>query len=306
MDMSLFEKWFTRHFLRYAPPIRPLLLLMDGHSSHYSPVAVKLAAEENVILFAFPPNTTHLSQPLDKWVFGPLKVAWRRVCHTYLSENPGIVVTRRVFSQLLNSAWHDSMTSKNIIAGFRTTGVYPTDRYAITLLGETKMGGKSSFKTRLSFIPFYTPRKSTTSSTQLHEKDVHPKCRPEDSLSSSEEDHSTPLRPNPALGKFLKNPSTPPLKQHVKSEVCTARVLTSLENLKLLEEKQRAKEEKQKAKEEKQKAREEKKRAKQKEKEEKKNAAEKRQRSKEADKSKRAKRRSVTQQQKSDGKSPFV
>ena len=132
-----------------------------------------------------------------------------------------------------------------------------------------------------------------------------PKCHPEDSLSSSEEDHSTPLRPNPALGKFLKNPSTPPLKQHVKSEVCTARVLTSLENLKLLEEKQRAKEEKQKAKEEKQKAREEKKRAKQKKKE-KKNAAEKRQRSKEADKSKRAKRRSVTQQQKSDGKSPFV
>ena len=282
-------------FAMPPPPIRPLLLLMDSHSSHYSPLAVKLAAEENVILFALPPNTTHLSQPLDKGVFGPLKVAWRCVCHTYISENPGIVVTRRVFSQLLNSAWHDSMTSKNIIAGFRTTGVYPTDRYAITLPGETKMGGggggggKSSFKTKLSFIPFYTPRKSTTSSTQLHEKDVHPKCHPEDSLLSSEEDHNTPLRPNPALGKFLKNPSTPPLKQHVKSEVCAARVLTSLENLKLLEEKQRAKEEKQKAKEEKQKAREEKKRAKQKEKEEEKNAAEKHQRSKEADKSKELK-----------------
>ena len=113
---------------------------MDGHSSHYSPVALKMAAEDNVILFALPPNTTHLSQPLDKGVFGPLKVAWRRVCHTYLSENPGIVVTRCVFSQLLNSVWHDSMTSKNIIAGFRTTGVYPTDRYAITLPGETKKG----------------------------------------------------------------------------------------------------------------------------------------------------------------------
>ena len=49
--------------------------------------------------------------------------------------------THRVFSQLLNSAWHDSMTSKkNIIAGFHTTGVYPTDRYAIILPGETKIG----------------------------------------------------------------------------------------------------------------------------------------------------------------------
>ena len=46
MDMSLFEKWFTRHFLRYAPSVRPLLLLLDGHSSHYSPVEVKMTAEE--------------------------------------------------------------------------------------------------------------------------------------------------------------------------------------------------------------------------------------------------------------------
>ena len=257
MDMSLFEKWFTRHFLRYAPSVRPLLLLLDGHSSHYSPVAVKMAAEENIILFTLPPNTTHLSQPLDKGVFGPLKVAWRRVCHTYLSENPGIVVTRCVFSQLLNSAWQDSMTSKNIIAGFRTTGVYPTDRYAITLPGETKMEKESSHKTRLSFIPFYTPKKSATSSTQLNERGIHPKCHTEDPLSSSEEDSNTPLRTNPALGKFLHYPSAAPLKKHIKPEVCTATVLTSLENLKLLEEKQRAKEEKQKAKEEKQKAREE-------------------------------------------------
>ena len=126
MDMSLFEKWFIWHFLWYAPAVRPLLLLLDGHSSHYSPAALKMAAEENIILFALPPNTTHYSQPLDKGVFGPLKIAWRRVCHTYLSENPGVVVTRCVFSQLFNSAWQDSMTSKNIIAGFCTTGVYPT------------------------------------------------------------------------------------------------------------------------------------------------------------------------------------
>ena len=192
MDMSLFEKWFRRHFHRYAPPIQPLLLLMDGHSSHYSSACC--SKDGNVILFALPPNTTHLSQPLDKGVFGPLKVAWLCVCHTYLSENPGIVVTRHVFSQLLNSAWHDSMTSKNIIAGFCTTGIYPTDRYAITLPGETKkIGEKSSCKTRLSFILFYTPRKSATSSTQLHEKDVHSKCHPEDSSSSSEEDCTAPL-----------------------------------------------------------------------------------------------------------------
>ena len=36
MDQDLFGHWFN-NFLKYAPPIRPLLLLLDGHSSHYCP-----------------------------------------------------------------------------------------------------------------------------------------------------------------------------------------------------------------------------------------------------------------------------
>ena len=62
MDMSLFEQWFSKHFLHHVPSVRPLLH-MDGHSSHYSPLAVNMAAEEEIILFALPSNTTHLSQP---------------------------------------------------------------------------------------------------------------------------------------------------------------------------------------------------------------------------------------------------
>ena len=40
IDGELFEMWFSRHFLAHAPPI---LLLMDGHSSHYQP------AEEGIM-----------------------------------------------------------------------------------------------------------------------------------------------------------------------------------------------------------------------------------------------------------------
>ena len=36
MDSVLFEEWFTSHFLVHAPSIRPLLLLLDGHASHYN------------------------------------------------------------------------------------------------------------------------------------------------------------------------------------------------------------------------------------------------------------------------------
>ena len=68
---DLFYHWFNNHFLLYAPKSRPLLLLMDGHSSHYCPEAIWIAAKEKVILYTLPPNTTHLTQPLDKGNFGP-------------------------------------------------------------------------------------------------------------------------------------------------------------------------------------------------------------------------------------------
>ena len=54
IDQELFEKWFSHHFLRYAPVTRPLLLIMDGHSSHYHPYTIHKAAEEEVILHQTP------------------------------------------------------------------------------------------------------------------------------------------------------------------------------------------------------------------------------------------------------------
>ena len=41
----LFEGWLIDHFLKYAVPGRPLLLLLDGHSTHYQPEVVCFAKE---------------------------------------------------------------------------------------------------------------------------------------------------------------------------------------------------------------------------------------------------------------------
>ena len=73
MDSDIFENWFTHHFLAHIPSTRPILLLLDGHSTHYNPAFIKKAAHEKVIVFCLPPNITHLTQPLDMGIFGPLK-----------------------------------------------------------------------------------------------------------------------------------------------------------------------------------------------------------------------------------------
>ena len=37
IDCELFDVWFNNHFLRYIPSARPVLLLLDGHSSYFCP-----------------------------------------------------------------------------------------------------------------------------------------------------------------------------------------------------------------------------------------------------------------------------
>ena len=77
INKEIFSDWFTFHFLRYAPPARPLLILMDSHSSHFTPDFIHRAANEEIIVMCLPPNSTHCIQPLDKGAFSSLKQAWR-------------------------------------------------------------------------------------------------------------------------------------------------------------------------------------------------------------------------------------
>ena len=86
INTELFEAWLSELFLQFAVSARPLLLLLDGHSTHYQPQTVRLAKEHDVLLLCFPPHTTHESQPLDCGVFGPLKSQWSNVCHSFFSE----------------------------------------------------------------------------------------------------------------------------------------------------------------------------------------------------------------------------
>ena len=294
IDHELFDVWFNNHFLCYIPSARPVLLLLDGHSSHYCPDTIRVAAQHKIIVFALPPNTTHISQPMDKGCFGPLKEAWKHVCHQYLTTNPGQVVTRYEFSQLFSKAWMSSMTIPNVLAGFRVTGIYPLDREAI--LGPISDVSPLTEETGLSFIPMISPavrrftsRRDVTPDSEAREQDFGDRelalfeywYNEELDVSDNDryntwlaENHpSSPaashvwMRPLQSTGisELLSYPTPPSQVPTLKPKSC-GRVLTSHENLLLLEENKLAKEEKQREKEAKKRAREEKKRIKEAEK----------------------------------------
>ena len=110
INQELFQIWFMKHFLSYVPSTRPLLLLLDGHSSHYCPEVIRMVSENQIIVFTLPPHTTHLTQPLDKSAFGSLKECWKQVCHKFLIGNSGKVITRYDVCSLLSEAWSQAMT----------------------------------------------------------------------------------------------------------------------------------------------------------------------------------------------------
>ncbi len=181
IDSELFAEWFERHFLVYAPSGRPLLLLLDGHSSHFSPQFIRSAAEKGVIVFLLPPNTTHVAQPMDSTCFQVLKHRWDEECNSYMSKNPGKVVTIYQFSELFAAAWRTAMSPSNVLSSFRATGVYPVNRSAIEIPGEKKKASTPmaaiAKNNGISYLPLYSPapRKhhTTVSVLEFTENEVH-------------------------------------------------------------------------------------------------------------------------------------
>jgi len=49
------------------------LLLLDGYGSHHTREFLQYAEEHKIQVFALPPHTTHILQPLDVGCFQPLK-----------------------------------------------------------------------------------------------------------------------------------------------------------------------------------------------------------------------------------------
>ena len=125
IDQELFHFWMTEHFLNHAVAARPLLLLLDGHSSHFKLETIRFAQEHGIVVFCLPPHTTNECQPLDCSFFGPLKVHWRDVTHSFHQKYPTAVISKLNFNRLFKEAWLRAVTPQVLASGFRKSGVYP-------------------------------------------------------------------------------------------------------------------------------------------------------------------------------------
>ena len=124
------------HFIKYLKNAglakRKNLLIIDGHKSHLYNLPFYEAMQANDIeVLTIPPHTSHILQPLDSILFVQFKKHWEKNLMHYNSSHSGRALNKVDFWEVFAPAWNTAMSIKNVMAGFRNTGIYPYNPLAI-------------------------------------------------------------------------------------------------------------------------------------------------------------------------------
>jgi len=105
-----FFEYITNIFLPFlieANIQRPVIVFLDGHKSHLSLHLSKFCRENGLILISLYPNSTHILQPLDVAVFGPLKGRWKKIVKQWRIDNEK-EITKSDVPQALSQIIYDA------------------------------------------------------------------------------------------------------------------------------------------------------------------------------------------------------
>jgi len=99
---------------------------MDGHDSHNTIKFDAYCRDRSIITLCMPPHASHLLQPLDVGVFGPLKKAYGREIESLMRVHINHI-TKLDFLPSFTRAFDKAFTESNICGSFRGSGLVPLD-----------------------------------------------------------------------------------------------------------------------------------------------------------------------------------
>ena len=128
-------EFLKNHFDKYAIPSKSgavRLLLCDNHSSHDTYEFKKYCIEHNIALFYFPSHATHLLQPLDVGVFGPLDRYCSQEVDIWTASQPLATPLRKAdFLPMCEQARKKGVTEHNIRKAWAERGIHPFNQTRI-------------------------------------------------------------------------------------------------------------------------------------------------------------------------------
>lgn len=129
MTSDLFFKWF-QNFVAFSKATKdnPVLLTLDGHSTHTKNMTlIDYARDNGVIILCLPPHTSHRLQPLDIALMKPLSGYYEEETRKWLRTNPGKVITLWQIASLFGSAYINAANMRTALRGFEKTGIWPVN-----------------------------------------------------------------------------------------------------------------------------------------------------------------------------------
>ena len=111
----------------------PVLLYLDGNSSHLTYEVASICAENQIILYCLPAHSSHAMQPLDVGFFGPMKALWFRHLQKWHMDNPGRPFVKGNFPAVIKAVWEESKSVEKAKKGFLRSGLMPLNPSAVNL-----------------------------------------------------------------------------------------------------------------------------------------------------------------------------
>ncbi|KAH7460506.1 hypothetical protein FOMA001_g19590 [Fusarium oxysporum f. sp. matthiolae] len=108
-------------------PKEPRLLILDGHGSHMTEDFLFECYNNNIFVLFLPAHASHVLQPLDVSVFGPLKRAYRKFLSDLASVADSSHIGKITFLYTYDKARKEAITKLNALAGWKATGLWPVN-----------------------------------------------------------------------------------------------------------------------------------------------------------------------------------
>lgn len=125
MQHFTFIKWFKKFIqFSHATPKQPVLLLLDGHSSHVKNLdVINLAKSNGVVIFCFSPHCTHRLEPIYVGFMNPISHYYTEKINNFQRSGNQVLV-ENIFS-ILRQTFMRAAKVKTAVNSFRKTEIYP-------------------------------------------------------------------------------------------------------------------------------------------------------------------------------------
>ena len=225
MEIPLFAEWLMT-VINHKQKLNPhgvSILILDNHSSRFSIRAIDLCRKNNLEMLTYPGHLTHILQGPDVVLNKPISTKLQHMIETNYNLSGNSDLSRVSFIAAVNEAVIYVCTPSAISKAFSATGIIPFDPSRVKLSDYPSVDNDAA-------ITSNSPIKATCSNCRKENVELHPLVR-------------NRMISKKLAAAFVYTP--PPEKTKTKSKIVkTARIITSDEVRKEVEETERKKKQK--------------------------------------------------------------